>query len=221
MPPASLNCQALLFDMDGTLIDSNEASEITWRRWAAVHGVSMEHIRAVHHGRRPAETVALVAPHLDAREQARRIYAEQATLTEGIHPIAGARELLASLPPGRSAIVTAATLSILRLRLELVGMTPPTVCVTADMVRSGKPHPEGYLEAARRLGFAPAACVVFEDAPAGLLAAHRAGMRAVAVLSNYTETQLRRELAAEGVPMAFVADLRGVSFADYELRLPG
>jgi sugar-phosphatase len=215
-----LVCKALLFDMDGTLIDSTLASERTWQRWATEHRVEMERIRAVHHGRRPEETIAIVAPHLNATEQARRIYAEQETLTEGIHPIAGATDLFGSMPAGQAAVVTAATLRIATMRLRLVGLSPPSVCVTAEMVSHGKPHPEGYLQAAMRLGFKPADCIVLEDAPAGLIAAHRAGMRAVAVLSNYTEVDLRNEVGPDMLPSTFIANFLGASFRDGVLRLP-
>ena len=207
--------------MDGTLIDSNDALEVTWQRWAAERGVAFEHIRRVHHGRLPAETISIVAPHLDAAAEARLIYAEQDAITEGIHPIAGANDFFRSVPAHRAAIVTAATLRILHRRLRLVGIDAPTVCVTADSVRCGKPDPEGYLDAARRLGYEPQACVVFEDAPTGLVAAHRAGMRAVGILSNYTEAGLRAELGAGETPVAFIRDFRGVTLDGTALTLPG
>ena len=207
--------------MDGTLIDSNDALEVTWQRWAAERGVAFEHIRRVHHGRLPAETISIVAPHLDAAAEARLIYAEQDAITGGIHPIAGANDFFRSVPAHRAAIVTAAMLPILHLRLQMVGLETPAVCVTGDSVRSGKPDPEGYLDAARRLGVEPRSCVVFEDAPAGLLAAHRAGMRAVAILTNYTEPALRAELPPEAVPAAFCQNFVGLTFDGTRITLPG
>jgi beta-phosphoglucomutase-like phosphatase (HAD superfamily) len=83
-----------------------------------------------------------------------------------------------------------------------------------------KPSPEGYLEAARRLECKPEDCVVFEDAPAGLIAANRAGMQSVAVLSNYTEASLRNELGPEVVPTAFLQNLLGISYLNGILQLP-
>jgi len=207
-----LDATAILFDMDGTLIDSSEASEITWQRWSAAHGVPIEHIRRVHHGRLPAETVSIVAPHLDAAAEGRAIYDSQEQMTDGIRSIAGAKAFFGSVPMNRAAIVTAATTRILQLRLGLVGIAPPAVCITAEHVTAGKPDPSGYREAARRLGVAPADCVVFEDAPAGLLAASRAGMRAVAILSTYTERELRSELPATAAPAAFCRDFTALAF---------
>jgi HAD superfamily hydrolase (TIGR01509 family) len=215
-----LKVRAILFDMDGTLVNSTEASEITWQRWAAEHQVSMESIRQVHHGRRPEETIAIVAPHLNAIEESKRIYREQESLTEGIYPIAGANAFFESIPRGQRAIVTAASSKILDLRLRIVGLEPPSVCVTANTLKAGKPSPEGYLEAARRLECKPEDCIVFEDAPAGLFAAHRAEMESVAVLSNYSEAGLRNELGPEVVPMAFLKDLLAVSYHNGILQLP-
>ena len=113
-----------------------------------------------------------------------------------------------------------ATRAILCLRLRIVGLRPPPVCVTGDMLKAGKPDPEGYLEAAQRLGVAPSECIVFEDAPAGLLAAHRAGMQSVAILTNYTERQLRQELGAEVAPMAFLPNLVQLEYRDGSVSLP-
>lgn len=215
-----LKVEAILLDMDGTLIDSTEASEITWRRWAAAHQVSMESIRQVHHGRRPEETIAIVAPYLNAIEESKHIYGEQETLAEGIRPIAGANAFFESIPRGQCAIVTAASRRIVDLRFRTIGLVPPDVCVTGDTLKVGKPSPEGYLEAARRLECKPEDCIVFEDAPAGLIAAHRAGMQSVAVLSNYAEARLRDELGPEVVPTAFLQDFRGITYLNGILRLP-
>jgi mannitol-1-/sugar-/sorbitol-6-phosphatase len=215
-----LNCKAILFDMDGTLIDSTEASEFTWRRWALAHHVPFENVLEVHHGRRPEETIAIVAPHLNALEEAKIIYNAQESLIEGIYPIKGAKGFFESVPKDRRAIVTSATRKIVDLRFEIVGLKPPEVCVTAESLKTGKPDPEGYLEAARRLRFEAKECIVFEDAPAGLIAAHRAGMQSVAILSNYTEARLRNELGPEIVPAVFLQNFLGISFLDGILRFP-
>ena len=102
----------------------------------------------------------------------------------------------------------------------MVGLVPPDVCVTSETLKAGKPSPEGYLEAARRLEYRPEDCIVFEDAPSGLIAAHRAGMQFVAVLSNYTEAKLRHELGPQIVPKAFLQDLLGITYLNGILQLP-
>lgn len=215
----TLPCKAILFDMDGTLLDSNEASEMIWQEWAKIHHASIEKIREVHHGRRPEETIALVAPHLDAVQTAKFVYDEQETLVRGIHPIQGAQAFYDSLSHNQIAIVTAATLPILKVRLGLVGISPPAVCITATSVKKGKPDPEGYLMAASCLGIAPRDCIVFEDAPAGLTAAHRAGMRSVAITTNYTEAALRAELENEIQPSAFISNYLNLKWATDNLLI--
>ena len=212
--------KAILFDMDGTLLDSNEASEMIWQKWAALHQVPIETIRAVHHGRRPEETIALVAPRLNALESSRMVYHEQEKMLAGIHPIAGVTEFYQSLNKNEFAIVTAATLTILTTRLKIVGLTRPEICVTATSVKKGKPDPEGYLQAATRLGIHPKDCIVFEDAPAGLMAAHAAGMQSVAVTTNYTEGALRDELGPDIAPSAFIKNYLGLKFSHGQLSLP-
>jgi mannitol-1-/sugar-/sorbitol-6-phosphatase len=207
----TLRARAILFDMDGTLLDSNEASEITWQAWAKEKHVPIESIRAVHHGRRPEETIALVAPGLDALAESKGIYASQLELEVGVKPIPGARAFYDSVPGRARAIVTAANQAILEHRFRLVGLSVPPVCVTATMLKKGKPDPEGYLLGAELLGQAPADCVVFEDAPAGLLAAKRAGIRSVAVLTNYTEAQLREELGADYEAVLAIPDYQALA----------
>lgn len=107
--------------------------------------------------------------------------ASEASTIEGVFEIRGARELLLSLPQGTWAIVTSGSRSVATLRIRHTGLLLPDVLICADEVLRGKPDPEGYLSAAKRLGVSPSACVVIEDAPAGVEAARAAGMRAIAV----------------------------------------
>jgi mannitol-1-/sugar-/sorbitol-6-phosphatase len=215
-----LRARAIIFDMDGTLIDSAEASEIAWRSWAAKHQVPIDRILELHHGRRPEETIAIVAPRLNATEEAQGIYNEQESLMEGVRPIAGANAFFESVPRDQCALVTAATRKLVDLRFKIVGLVPPDVCVTSEMLTAGKPNPEGYLQAAQRLGYEPRDCIVFEDAPAGLIAAHRAGMRSVAILSSFTEAALRDQLGPKIVPLGFLQNHHRVGFFEGVLRLP-
>jgi sugar-phosphatase len=195
--------------MDGTLIESNEASELIWKTWSAPHGVDMEKIRAVHHGRRPEETIAIVAPHLDAKKEAQFIYDDQDVATNGIYPIAGVHEFYHSLPSGSFGVVTAATQTILEHRFRIVGLSVPKICVTAGILKKGKPDPEGYLLGAEKLGLLPKDCIVFEDAPAGLLAAKRAGMRSVAITTHYTREQFTKEMGTDFEPVLIIRNYLG------------
>jgi mannitol-1-/sugar-/sorbitol-6-phosphatase len=182
---STLVCKGILFDLDGVLVDSAECVERTWRAWSSRHGLNAEDVIAVAHGRRTIETVRKVAPHLDAPSEVVALEEREAMTSEGIYEIEGALDLLARIPQERWAIVTSGTRAIASFRLNLVGLPIPRVMVCADEISHGKPHPEGYLTAAARLGFAAAECVVIEDTPPGIAAAHAGGMRAIAIAATY------------------------------------
>ncbi len=178
-------CDAVLFDMDGTLVDSREIVERMWIRWADEHGLSREAILAVAHGRRTLETMQLVAPHLATPEEAARLDALEALEDGGEVAVPGAAALLASLPAHRWAVATSAGGELALRRIVGVGLPAPTVLIGADMVVDGKPHPEGYRRAAASLGVAPDRCVVFEDTPAGVQAGRAAGATVIGLLTTY------------------------------------
>jgi mannitol-1-/sugar-/sorbitol-6-phosphatase len=196
-----IDCEALLFDMDGTLVDSRRIVEHMWLRWAEEHGLSPEAVLAVAHGRRTLETMELVAPHLATPEEAARLDALEANSEGGETAIAGAAALLASLPPGRWAVVTSAGRELARRRIAGVGLPVPRVLVGADDVVAGKPDPEGYLLAAGQLGARIEQCVVIEDTPAGVQAGMAAGATVVGLRTTYQKI--------EGAPLT-VPDLRAI-----------
>ena len=185
-----LECAAILFDLDGVLIDSTAVITRHWQEWAQEHNLDLAAIMQVSHGRPTLETMRQVAPHLPVEEEARRFAAAEVLDTEGILTIDGASALLSSLPADAWAIVTSCSRDLAAARLTSRGLPVPAVLVTADDVVNGKPHPEPYLAGARRLGLSPAQCVVVEDAPAGLAAAAAAGMRTVAVAATHPREEL-------------------------------
>ena len=185
-----IQCAAILFDLDGVLIDSTAVITRHWGEWAQAHGLDLAAIMQVAHGRPTLETMRLVAPHLPVEEEARRFAAGEVLDTEGILTIDGASALLNSLPPDAWAIVTSCSRDLAAARLASRGLPVPDVLVTANDVVNGKPHPEPYLTGARRLGLRPDQCVVIEDAPAGLAAATAAGMRSVGVASTHAADEL-------------------------------
>ncbi len=178
---------ALLFDMDGVLVDSLAAVDRSWRWWAARHGLDPGPFLEAH-GRPDRESIKQFAPNLDAEAEAELVEARETGDTEGVTALPGAAEMLRS--QSALAIVTSATAALAAARLRAAGLPTPDVMITADQVRHGKPDPEPYLRAAAALAIAPRHCTVFEDAPAGVRAARAAGMRVVALTTTVDASQL-------------------------------
>src|SRR5579883_1215269 len=139
-----LVCRAILFDMDGVLVDSTACVERHWRMWAAHYALDAELILAHSHGKRSIDTLREVAAHLDLdlEREARLLEEEEAKDLEGIVALPGALELVTGLPPESWAIVTSATYGMAEARLRAVGLPIPRAFVTAEEVRQGKPDPE-------------------------------------------------------------------------------
>ncbi len=186
-------CNAILFDLDGTLIQSIAVVERQWRNWAARHGLAAEPILHIMHGRPALETMRELLPrHSEAELAVEADWLERAETadTDGVVEIAGATDLLRSLPAERWAIATSGTIPVASARLRHVGLPQPRVLITASDVIHGKPHPEPYLRAAAGLGIAPASCLVVEDTPAGIAAGRAAGMQVIAIATTYGPERL-------------------------------
>lgn len=194
-----LHAQALLFDNDGTLVSSLDSVRRCWTRWAVEYGITAERFGRVElHGRPAAEIAADLLPTARVAEAVARI--EQLEVEDvpggGVHLLPGTRDFLDALPADRWAVVTSATRRLAEARLDAVGILAKTL-VAADDITRGKPDPEPYLLGARALGVDPAACVVFEDAPAGLRAGRAAGMRTVALATTHPAGELDADLVVE------------------------
>jgi sugar-phosphatase len=182
----SFPCDAVLFDMDGTLVNSNAVVERIWRAWAIRHRFDPKPILAVAHGRRTSETMREIAPEIDYEKEATWFDQEEETDTAGIVEVPGAAALLAQMECW--AVVTSAHRKLAEIRLRSAGLPIPSVLVCGDEISRGKPDPEGYLKAAAALGFAPERCVVIEDTPVGIEAGRRAGMQVIAVCTTHPES---------------------------------
>ena len=180
-----IRARAILFDLDGVLVDSRDAVAWVWRDWAAPRGLDPEPFIRVAHGRRISETLRLVAPRLDIAAETAALDALEEAETRGLAPAPGASELLGRIEPGRWGIVTSGSRAVATLRLRAAAIAPPAVFITADDVAAGKPDPEGYLAAASRLAALPAECVVIEDSPPGVAAGKAAGMTVIAVATTH------------------------------------
>lgn len=183
-------CSAILFDLDGVLIDSTHSVDRQWRAWAREKGIDEEKVMAIAHGVRSIEVIRAVAPHLDAAPEVQWLESHEAEDQSDVTVMPGAAELIRTIPDGHWCVVTSGTRYLASARLRLGGLPVPKVLVTADDVTNGKPHPEPYLKGAKLLGFKPADCVVIEDAPAGIRSAHAAGMKAIALTSTYPAAKL-------------------------------
>jgi sugar-phosphatase len=200
----TLRVDGLLLDCDGVLVDSHNAAAAAWNLWAMRWAPGFDFHRDVEHGRRIADLVAeLISTPSDVAAAAADLTQQELDHAADVLPVPGARELLESMPPGSWAVVTSGGRSIATARMASAGLVPADVLVTGEDVEHGKPFPDPYLLAARRLQISPKRCAVFEDAPAGIAAARAAGVETVIGVGP--------NAATENVTAA-VADLRGVRF---------
>ena len=195
--------EAVIFDLDGTLIDSTPAVGRAWKAWTSEYGLAPLDLQR-YHGTPSASTVRAVMPEPLHEIAIRRITELELADLRDIVVLPGAAAALTSLEGARNAIATSCTVQLAEARIAAAHLVPPSVLVTADDVTHGKPHPEPFLQAALRLGVDPERCLVVEDAPKGLEAARAAGCFTLAVVT----TTPREALDAD----AIVADLSEVRF---------
>jgi sugar-phosphatase len=200
---AVIRCGAILFDLDGVLMDSRVCVERHWTRWANSRGIDLALVLAEAHGRRTTDTIRAVAPSLDIEAEARLLEAAEAVDFDGVTTLPGAAELLEALPSGSWTVVTSGTRALATGRLAQGGLPIPPQLITADDVERGKPDPQPYLAGAAVLGLDPAVCLVVEDAPAGIQAGKAAGMTVLTVTTTFEASAL---MAADYV-VASLADV--------------
>ena len=198
----AIPCRGLLFDSDGVLVDSDASVALSWSRWARHRGFDPEHVTGLVHGRRSADTVALLVPEAERAEALARVNRFEVEDAAGVTACPGAAELLRGLPHMAWAVVTSGVRALAEARLTAAGLPKPAVLVTADDVVEGKPAPEGYRRAAALLGLPAGDCLVLEDSVAGAAAGRAAGARVLGVSSR----------ALDSDADLVVADLRGVRF---------
>lgn len=186
----AIRCSALLFDLDGVLIDSTPAVARVWHGWAVEHGLDPETVVRMAHGRPSRTTIRELLPDADIDHEDREVERREIADLDGVVLLPGARELLNILPPERWTIATSGTRSLAAVRLRAAGLPIPTNMVTSTDVKIGKPDPEPYLKASAKLGFAASDCIVVEDAPAGIRAGRAAGARVIAFLTTMPRSDL-------------------------------
>jgi mannitol-1-/sugar-/sorbitol-6-phosphatase len=186
-----ITCRALLFDLDGVLVDSTPAVIRVWTRWAIRHGFDPNEVVHRAHGRPSIATIREYLPNGDHEAENSEVQRGEIEDLEGVVPLPGSRELLGTLPSGRWTIVTSCTRPLAEVRLRAAGLPIPEQLVTSDEVKKGKPDPEPYLKGASLLGVSATDCIVVEDAPAGIRAGKAARARVIACRTTAPEPELK------------------------------
>jgi len=184
--------QAVIWDLDGVIIDSADEHRRAWQRLAREEGITMtdadfwatfgkrnDDIFALIWGNLPAERVKALA---DRKE----MYFRE-LIRESAAPLPGAMELMRGLHEAgfSQALASSTPLENIQLISDVLGLKRYlSVLVSGETVARGKPAPDIFLQAAKELHMDPTVCLVFEDAVAGVQAAHAAGMRCIAVAGN-------------------------------------
>jgi mannitol-1-/sugar-/sorbitol-6-phosphatase len=183
-----VSVDALLLDLDGTLVDSTASVLRNWARIAALLGRDGEDLVGDRHGIPGRQVLRMIEPDLSEErilELDHALLEGEVADTRDVVPTRGALQLLEAIPADRWAIVTSGTRRLALARLHAAGLPVPPILVTADDVRVGKPDPEPYQLGARLLGLPPQRCLVLEDAPAGITAARAAGCPTLGVLTTF------------------------------------
>ncbi|MEU9635570.1 HAD family hydrolase [Streptomyces tendae] len=185
-----MTASAVLFDVDGVLLDSAAAHRRVWDSWALSRGLDTEKVWRLTFGRRPEDTVRDAAAHLDPALERRVLDELLSREMDSIQPVNGAVELLRSLSGRPWAIVTSGDRSFVEARFAATGLPLPAVRVYGSDVEHAKPAPDCFALAASRLGVDPSACVVVEDAPAGIRAAVAAGCTVIGLTTTHAASAL-------------------------------
>jgi sugar-phosphatase len=205
-----LTFDAVLFDLDGTLVDSTPAVVRSWLTWAAEENLDPG-FRDRMHGMPAPEIVLALVGRERFSDSLRRVLELEHQDTADIVALPGAQAMLSSIPAGRAAIATSCTAALAEIRIKAAGLQAPRLVVSYDDVTAGKPAPDPFLKAAEGLGVDPSRCLVVEDAPAGIAAARAAGCRVLAV----TGTHQADDLMADAV----VDTLEGLEFRSVDGNL--
>lgn len=189
--------EALLFDMDGTLLTSLAAVDRAWSAWAKRAGLPPAEVVAYVHGRTAFDTMRHFLPDAgNLEDEARWLDSLELQDLDGIAEVPGAGAFLRSIPENRWAVVTSATRALALARISAAGLPLPSVLISSNDVARGKPDPEGYLKAALLIGADPRKCLVLEDTEAGIGAGLKAGADVVQIAGTRAGVRLPVKLVA-------------------------
>ncbi|CAI2161195.1 Phosphatase YfbT [Serratia fonticola] len=181
---ALVECKAILFDLDGTLVDSGSCIERLWHQWAQENHLDTKYVLSIIHGRTIEETLKLTSSYFYNQHCVNEIKERAIIELSHVKPIAGAVEFIKKIPKDRMAIVTSGAKKVSMQSIISAGIPVPDIMITSEDISRGKPDPEPYQRAARILGVQPSECLVFEDADSGIQSALAAGMRVIIVGKN-------------------------------------
>ncbi len=190
MEAVKIQCQAVLFDLDGVLVDSTPAVARVWTGWALEHGFDPDSVVRIAHGRTSLATIRELLPNADHAAEDRDVERREIEDVADVVSLPGARGMLLTLPVDRWAVVTSGTRPLAEVRIRAAGLPLPKHLITATDITHSKPHPEPYLLGARSVGFAPRDCIVLEDAPSGIRSGKSAGARVLALRTTMPEPEL-------------------------------
>jgi mannitol-1-/sugar-/sorbitol-6-phosphatase len=185
-----IECAAVLFDLDGVLVDSTPAVARVWTEWARQHGFDPEETVRQAHGRPSIATIRELLPNADYETENQIVEQMEIEDLQGVVPLPGALELLRTLPLERWAVITSCTKPLAHVRIRAAGLPLPKFLVTANDIQHGKPNPEPYVKGAGLLGVSAKDCLVIEDAPAGIRAGKAAGASVLALRTTESDELL-------------------------------
>lgn len=199
-----IELKGLLFDNDGVVVDTMPGALRAWHRWGERYYEGFE-LEAKWHGQKASEIVAQLVDPADYDDAFDFINQLELDEADGARLLPGVQVFLDQLPEGSWNIVTGAARDLATKRLAAARLPMPDTLVSAEDVAKGKPDPEGYLLGAKRIGIDIAECVIFEDAPAGLLAGQRAGAKLLVGIGEQT---------LSSVADVVITDFEGITFGD-------
>jgi mannitol-1-/sugar-/sorbitol-6-phosphatase len=187
-----IECKAIIFDLDGTLVDSIECVEKTWNTWCKKYNISLDKFSPAMHGITSYQTIKTIAPDLDTDKVVVEFDEIELKQTEGLKLIPKADKILNELPPEKWAIATSGSKKLATTRLSYIGLPIPKIMITADDITNSKPNPEPYLLAAKHLGIPADDCVVFEDSLAGIESGKAAGAKVIGLTALFKKDKLSK-----------------------------